>query len=498
MAGMTSTGLQTLRYAEIIDRVKQRLTDDLSPKIDLSEDSGIGILISTICLEMADLYEVASEVYDSGIVTKAEGHSLDELTILNGIYRYVAKSTTGFLEVTGDVGTLLKADSRIRATSGDIYNPREDYTLTPTSCLAATMYVNSIHPGEVYTVIIDNVVYSYTVQPGDIEEDILHALADAVNGGLEMIASVDTVTDPFRPTLTIQRDPGNIQKRTQVALVTATTYLTFTKITALILVDAEQTGALVASAGSINTMETTVAGIDSVYNRYDMTMGRDEETDTELRQRYLDSLVVTGIATRDSIVEAVRRVSGVSNASIEENDTEEVRNGLPAKSFKVTVVGGDVDDIAQAIWDTKPVGIRSYGTTPGHALDADGHDHIIYFFRPTPVYAWVKLEWQVDDEESLNFQRSDIGDEIKRAILNYGKTLEVGSDIIPNRILRYVYEHVQGIIVDSVKVATSSSQAQPPQDSDYTTTRIPISETEYTVWESNQFDTQDNTPVEEP
>lgn len=488
MAGMTSTGLETLRYAEIIDRVKQSLFESLSPKIDLSEDSAIGILLSTICQEIAGVYQVASEVYDSGVITKAEGASLDELTLLNGIYRYVAQSTTGMLEVVGDIGTTLTADTRIRATSGDIYNPRQEYTLTPTSCLGATMYVNSIHVGEAYTIIINNVLFSYTVKAGDTELKILNALAAAVNGGLEMDATVDTVTDPAQPSLTIQKDAGNINDRTQVALVTATTYLTFTKIIGLIFIDAEQTGAIVAQAGTVNTMETTIAGIDSVYNRYDLTMGRDEESDTELRQRYLDNLVVTGVATVDAIIQAVRRVAGVSSATLEENDTEDTNaNGVPAKSFKVTVVGGANNDIAQAIWDTKPVGIRSYGSTEGHALDADNGDHVIKFFRPDPIFAWVKLSWEVDDEESLNFSKADVPDEIKRAINNYGDTIEVGQDIIPNRILRYVYEHVQGIIVDSVTVATSTSQTTPPSAGSYVSTRIPISNIQYTVWETNQY-----------
>lgn len=484
---MTSTGLQTLRYSEIVDRVKQSLFNSLSNQIDLSEDSAIGILLSTVCREISDAYEVVSEVYDSGVITKAEGTSLDELCLLNGVYRYVAQATTGMLEVTGDIGTLLTADTRIRATSGDIYNPREDYTLTPTQCLGATMYVNSIHVGEVYTIIINNVIFSYTVKTGDTALTILTALAAAVNGGLEMDATVDN-TDANRPTLTIQKDIGNINDRTQVAVVTATTYLTFTKIISLIFIDAEQTGALVAAAGVVNQMETTVAGVDSVYNRYDLTIGRDQESDTELRERYLDSLVVTGIATSDSILQAVRRVAGVSTASIAENDTEVTdADGIPAKSFKVTVVGGDVNDIAQAIWDTKPVGIRSYGSTDGHATDADGHDHVLKFFRPDPIFAWVKLDWSIDSEESMNFLPADVPDEIKRAINNYGDTLEVGNDIIPNRILRYVYEHVTGIIINSVTVATSTSQVNPPAAGDYKSVKIPISPTQYTVWETNQY-----------
>lgn len=485
---MTSTGLQTLRYAEILDNVKQALYAELSPKIDLSEDSAIGILLSTICREIAGSYEVMSEVYDSGVITKAEGTSLDELCLLNGIYRRLAKATTGMLEVTADVGTQLLADTRIRSTAGDIFNPREDYTLTPIQCIGAKIYVNSLHPGEIYTIIIDNVLFQHTVLTTDTEEDVLNALAASVNGGLEMIASVDTTTDPQQPTLFIQRDPGNIDKRTQVAIVTATTYLTFEKVISLIFVDAEETGAIVADAGVINEMETTVAGVDDVYNRYDMTIGRDEETDTELRQRYLDNLVVTGIATSDSILQAVRHVTNVQTASIIENDQDVAVNGLPPKSFQVTVVGGEHNAIAQAIWDTKPVGILSYGNTIGQATDADGNTHPIKFQLPDGRYAWVDLTYSIDTEETQNFLPADIPEEIKKAIKTYGATLEVGGDIIPNRILRYVYEAVKGIIVEDCKAAISSDQTQKPALNTYVDVKIPISSNQYTVWETNQFD----------
>lgn len=488
---MTVAGLQTLRYAEIVENVKQSLYTDLSPSIDLSEDSAIGILLSTVCREIAGVYEIASEVYDSGVITKAEGTSLDELTLLNGIYRYVAKATTGFLEVTADNGTLLTTDSRIRSTAGDIFNPREQYTITPTQSIGATVYVNSVHSGEDYDIVIDNVVFKHTATSTDTPETILQALATAVNGGLEMIASVD-LSDPAKPLLTVQRDPGNINKRTQIALVTATTYLTFTKVIGLILIDAEETGAIVADAGVVIQMETSIAGVDTVYNRYDLTIGRDGESDTELRQRYLDNLVVTGIATFDSILEAVRRVEGVQTASVTENATEVTVDNIPAKSFKVTVVGGNVNNIAQAIWDTKPVGIRSYGTTKGVATDAGNHNHDIYFVRPDPRFVWVKLSYTIDDEETLNFLPADVPSEIKRAILTYGATLEVGDDVIPNRIIRYVYERVNGIIIDSVTVAVNSTQTTPPVDGDYGSVRVPVSENQYTVWETNQFTITEN------
>ena len=241
-------------------------------------------------------------------------------------------------------------------------------------------------------------------------------------------------------------------------------------------------------AGTLIEIETTVDGLDSIYNRYDLTTGRNEETDTELRQRYLESLAVTGVGTLDAIVAAVKRVQGVSDASGVENDTEETSSeGLPPKSFKIVVVGGQNDNVAQAIWDTKPAGIRAYGSIFGTAHDLGGLAHNIYFSRPTPKYAFVKVSYSLYDEESLTIPEEDIRDSIVQGINAYGRTLKVGNDVIPNRIYGYIYDVIKGIEINEVKVALSNSQSVPPSDGQYTTARITVDGDQYTVWESSQY-----------
>ncbi|EIH6466006.1 baseplate J/gp47 family protein, partial [Shigella flexneri] len=228
--------------------------------------------------------------------------------------------------------------------------------------------------------------------------------------------------------------------------------------------------------------------LDSVFNRYDLTTGRDEETDTELRQRYLESLAVTGVGTLDAIVAAVKRVQGVSDASGVENDTETTNSdGLPPKSFKIVVVGGQNDNIAQAIWDTKPAGIRPFGSIFGTAYDLGSLPHDVYFSRPMPKYVFVKVAYSLYDEETLNIPEQDIHDRIVQGINAYGRTLKVGNDVIPNRIYGHIYDVIQGIEINEIKVALSNNQAIPPAEGQYTTSRIIIDGDQYTVWESSQY-----------
>lgn len=486
MAGLTATGLQTLRYSEVVDNVSQYLFKNLSQKLNISENSDLGILLAAVCTEISDLWEAVSAVNDSSRIDKAEDFSLDDLVGLNGVYRYVAMPTTGYAEFTGDVGTDVTTTTILRTTAGAIYYPRTNFTISPTSCVETNVLVNSVKSGETYTIILDNVIYKYTATDGDNELSILNNLAKAVNNGLVAVAEVNSSSK----TMKIARDEGDITKRTQPMVVTVTTYLSFGKTVALQSVESEETGSITGFANTLLYIDSPVSGLDSVYNRYDFTVGRGRETDEELRERYYTSLSVVGVGTLDSISAAVGRVSNVTAVQSVENSTETFSDELqlPAKTFRITAVGGSNSDIAQAIWDTKPAAIRSYGTVPGTAYDKNNKAHVIYFDRPTPKYAFVKISYYIDSEESLSIQQSAVPDAIKSAVISYGSSLTIGDDIIPNRALRYIYESVQGVVVESIKVAVASNQQTVPNDSDYTSSRIKIGPDEFSVWESNQFE----------
>lgn len=484
MAGLTATGLQTLRYQEIFDNIKARLLRDISPNLDVSEDSQLGLFLASVARALADTHEVLSEIYDGNTIDKAEGFNLDDITALNAIYRYVAQATRGQAEFTGTTGASIPATTRLRSTAGNIFYPVSTFTLTPSYCVEAVLEVNSLRTDANYVIIIDNVVFSYQPTSSDTITTLLNELADAINGGI--VAKAEVINDGS--SLRIYKDEGDIIARTNPMVVTATTFLSFTKITTIHDVVAEEVGAIPALAGTLIEIETTVDGLDSVFNRYDLTTGRDEETDTELRQRYLESLTVTGVGTLDAIVAAVKRVQGVSDASGVENDTETTTSdGLPPKSFKIVVVGGQNDNVAQAIWDTKPAGIRAYGSIFGTAYDLGGLSHNIYFSRPTPKYVFVKVNYELYDEESLTIPEEDIHDSIVQGINEYGRTLKVGNDVIPNRIYGYIYDIIQGIEINEIKVALSNNQAVPPTDDQYTTSRITVDGDQYTVWESSQY-----------
>lgn len=160
---------------------------------------------------------------------------------------------------------------------------------------------------------------------------------------------------------------------------------------------AEFAGAVVGNSGSITVIATPVVGWNSVTNPLDATVGKEIDTDAELRQRREEELRATGSATLDAIRADVLADEDVLQVSVFENVTDIVdANGLPPKTIEVVVFDGTPPvltntEIAQLIWDTKPAGIGTFGLESGVATDSNGTFHTIYFSRPTEIEIWVEI-----------------------------------------------------------------------------------------------------------
>ena len=83
------------------------------------------------------------------------------------------------------------------------------------------------------------------------------------------------------------------------------------------------------------------------------------------------------------IVANLDKLEGVQVVHISVNDTlnYDYERALPAMSFRVTVKGGDKKEIANTIWNNKPIGILSVGNTKVKVEDCCGFKHKIYFER---------------------------------------------------------------------------------------------------------------------
>ena len=187
----------------------------------------------------------------------------------------------------------------------------------------------------------------------------------------------------------------------------------------------------------------------------------DGESDDSLRARVL-SAENKGLATFDGMLTYLRDNIGPL-VSLEENaEPEPTSYGIPGHSFAVyipTSYSSIADgDIAQAIWNCKPAGIKSFGTTSGTAKDIVVNEHNVKFFRvelSTPFYMRVTITEYAEEVLPTDYEY-----QLKDAIANWAVTEYTrGKDIIPQRAIQAIYK-VPGIDTVNVEVSENGTTWQ--------------------------------------
>lgn len=183
--------------------------------------------------------------------------------------------------------------------------------------------------------------------------------------------------------------------------------------TVAVMAQCEETGEVGnVEAGEIALIVSPVADVTSVINYSAATGGKDKENDAEFRERMLEGLGTTKGSTIDAVLVAILELPGVMSAAILSNDTDEEVDGRPAHSFEAFVYGGSQGEIANAIFDKKPISSQSVGTLETSINDIAGNPHIIRFSRPTMKQVYVKATLTITDQFATT-------DEVQTAIIKY-------------------------------------------------------------------------------
>jgi uncharacterized phage protein gp47/JayE len=161
--------------------------------------------------------------------------------------------------------------------------------------------------------------------------------------------------------------------------------------------DSQVAGPQVGNAGTLTVIGTPTTGWTAVTNPLDAVQGLAADTDTTLRQKRAVELLGEGSGDTDAIRAAVLKVGGVIQCFVYENTTLTVdANGLPGKAFRVVIWDGlgmaaSNANIAQAIWNSKPSGIQSYGASSGNAIDSLGNTQVMNFDRAVQIPIYISV-----------------------------------------------------------------------------------------------------------
>lgn len=433
MAGLTNTGLEILRLPQILEDNRERAQDIFSDQVaagdevDVGSNTALGRMIGIVAPAQADLWEALQQVHNSFNPNAATGVALDNLIALSGITRLQATATTAQAVFTGSINTVVSTAAKVSSNlTQRIFSVLTPVVLSPTQASGVGVAVLIAEPDTEYTISYSSDGVNYidiTINSGiaPTPESIMNALA------AEFEAQVSGV---FVTNVTTDRVFVNKVDPFQVVDFIVSPNLSIQKVSKLGVLQSDTIGPLGQPANSITTILVPVVGWDSVYNPLAAISGRFQETDEELRERFRNSKFVQSSNIIEALLDGLRNVEGVTDVIIYENDTDVVNSlGIPPHSFMPIVLGGLTTTIAQAIWQNKPTGIKSFGDTMVSILDSQGLQHLISFRRPTAVPIYISM-----DIEDTGGMPGDAPVQIKQRILDYVKSMYlIGDDVIYSR-----------------------------------------------------------------
>lgn len=213
---------------------------------------------------------------------------------------------------------------------------------------------------------------------------------------------------------------------------------------------ADEVGPIMAHKDTASKIMTPIAGWSKAVFKDMLKMGCFREEDSDLRLRRLNELSAKGCSTLDAIKARVLSLPNVEAVYIKENN----------RSFEAIVKGGLDDDIAQSLWDAKPLGVETVGKIAVQVKDSWGEDRDVYFSRPTIIE--LSLSAKVLAKNKINDYDRDI---IKNAIADYAlKHFTLGSKVYASQFYPVLLS--QNLIKDVLQLTITEKSNNKPIPSD--------------------------------
>lgn len=197
-------------------------------------------------------------------------------------------------------------------------------------------------------------------------------------------------------------------------------------------------GAIQAGAGTLNQIVTTTPDWDSVTNAAAAEVGQLAEGQAAFEARRYQSVAFNARSTTAAVYARVAELNNVIAAYVTDNKTNvnQTIDGytLSPHSVYVAVIGGDDDDIAQAIYNSVSAGCDYNGNTTVAVTDPyTAAVENVTFMRPTQLPLYVKVTIQDDGELPDGYQSI-----IQQAVFNNFYGLDTTTKIKGESILRAV------------------------------------------------------------
>lgn len=458
--GITENGFVAKRLADIKTEKEAELRQSLGDSINLLPSSVLGQIVGLQSEREAKLWELAEAVYNSAYPNTSSGIPLDNVVSITGITRQPGVKSRATLEFYGTPGTIIPADSTF-SVSGNLTSR---FVLESSITLTAGV-------DEVQTLNFDAVPDAGSFKLRYNDETTAAIAFDATSQGIEdslnglsSLSSVQVAGDfSSGLTITFTGDDGE-RSHNLLEIVDNTLGAASSEVMASIvettagvanasaIVYAEEIGEISAPARSLTVIENPITGLDGVSNPEDAIIGREIESDADLKKRRAESLQRAGAGTLGAIVSILADLEGVTAVVGFENNTFIEVDGRDPKSFEVVIDGNVASVIAPLIWENKPAGIKPVGDVTEDIIDSQGFTQTVRFSRPTDKNIYVEFDLTTNADFPANG-----ADVVEQAILDFGNGLGIGQNIIVYPKLISVLNTIPGITDVAIRIGTTAS-----------------------------------------
>lgn len=201
-------------------------------------------------------------------------------------------------------------------------------------------------------------------------------------------------------------------------------------------------GAVVALVDDINIIVSPRAGWISVTNLSPAAVGQDAESDSDLRERQALSVELPSQTMLSGTLAAIAAVMNVTRYAVYENPSNSTHygdpgvpfEGAPEHSITCIVEGGDIEDIAEAIYYNKGLGCYTNGDVETVITDEEyGSITPIRFYRPEYVDVYVEITLH-----QMTGYTVDVPLLIKAAVAEFINDLGIGDILTVSSIIGVV------------------------------------------------------------
>lgn len=461
--GVTDKGFSVKRLDEILEEIHADLSDKFKFNTRQDSQSFLNVLITTYGGQIAELWETAQASYYAKYPSTAEGVSLDNAVQYGGIRRSPNKYSYYTLHCTGDDGTIVRQGATVATNTAPQMklSAVSEFEITREKFNRVSVRIAAPVIGEIYSISINGIQYSYTSQSND-ELEIIEGLGKIVNPDGYMV----TVNES-NITLDI-----SCEAVSRSGILVLSDNLTTASVTVLADFATVDYGKLIFPNGTVTVMITNISGFNEVENLIEPTYGRLQETDVELRHSYLAKSAIRSTRMIDSICsQLINNVPNVESATGYENNTDDTdEEGRPPHSVEIIVDGGDEAKIAAIILDKKAAGIQTYGEIAVNVATEYGDSVPINFNRPEYVYVWMKVTLDADKSHlPTNYANLTID-----SIVSDSEKLQAGDNMLSQTFNDGIYSSVGGVTYIDIKCAATTNKEYIPEESEYTKVNVVV------------------------